>query len=147
MKTLLLALVLAAFTRSVAISCDCSAPPPVAEAYAASKVVFVGRCLSGKVVSQQVKGIGEMKHREFTFEVTRLWKGGIEKKQVIVQTGFDSAICGYHFQPGTSYILYCHENKGILSTGLCSRTCAADGQKGEAEARELDTAAAKTKPQ
>ena len=41
---------------------------------------------------------------------------------VVIQTPSDSAMCGFGFEVGKSYLIYADMQKGKLSTNLCSRT-------------------------
>jgi hypothetical protein len=119
----------------------------VQQAFAQADAVFEGRCISGKqLATEHDTESGDLDRCEFTFEVTRTWKGTAEKKQITVQTGSGRGDCGYRFAIGGSYILYCYDEKGVLHTDICARTCDIDsGWRTEAERKQLDDAKAKSK--
>jgi hypothetical protein len=54
-------------------------------------------------------------------QVDRSWKKA-RCGTVVVQTPSDSAMCGFGFEVGKSYLIYADMQKGKLSTNLCSRT-------------------------
>jgi hypothetical protein len=47
---------------------------------------------------------------------------GIDAQTVDVVTGQGGGDCGYDFKVNESYLIYAWEDKGVLSTGICSRT-------------------------
>ena len=118
-----------------ALSCSCSPPPPPAQELRDSDAVFAGRCVAGRLVSNE--------QVEFTFEVLRTWKGTGRAKRLTVTTHPDSGMCGYQFSVGTAYIVYCGRSGGVLGTGGCSRTQTYRGIWGEDEERALDAATRK----
>jgi hypothetical protein len=146
MKASILCLMLAAVMQTAALSCSCGPRPPVPEAFAEASTVFAGRCISGKFVTKHSKDFGDVEGCQFTFEVTRIWKGKAEKKEITVETGIGWSDCGYDFKIGASYIVYCHEADGVLYTGICTRTCITNFERSvETEMKELDDAKAKAK--
>ena len=62
-----------------------------------------------------------------TITVSRTWKG-TKGKTVKVRTAISGASCGYGFQKGKSYLVYCYKTPkaakeaGILKTNICTRT-------------------------
>jgi len=60
------------------------------------------------------------------FKVERVWKG-VSGTSVFVTTSPSETSCGYNFKVGNKYLVYAGKAKGqkYLSTGLCSRTSAA----------------------
>ena len=106
----------------------------------------IPRCISAKLLTERDKDFPDFERCQFTFEVTRTWKGTANKKQITVETGVGGGDCGYQFMIGASYILYCNGADGILRTGICTRTCSTDFERrAETEMKELDDAKAKTK--
>jgi hypothetical protein len=145
MKTTILCLLLALAVQTAAFPCSCMPRPSVAEAFAEANAVFAGRCISAKLLPARDEEF-PFERCQFIFEVTRVWKGTAEKKQVTVETGAGGGDCGYRFAIGASYILYCNEADGMLFTDICMRTCDIDhGWRAEAEMKQLDDAKAKTK--
>jgi len=54
--------------------------------------------------------------------VENLWKGNLSK-EVTVLTGSDSALCGYQFEVGQSYLIYASgADVNNLQTNICTRT-------------------------
>jgi len=98
-----------------AAACSCAPPPPPKQALEAATAVF-----SGKVV--EIKpGKQPFAPRQVSFEVDRSFKG-IDGRRVVVATAADSAMCGYAFQQGKNYLVYCCGDKKSLSTNICTRT-------------------------
>ncbi|MCE9552016.1 MAG: hypothetical protein K8T91_01375 [Planctomycetes bacterium] len=108
----LLAVGLAARTVS---ACSCIQPPPPQQAMEASSAVF-----TGKVVEIQ-QGQQQFAPKRVTFEVDRSYKG-LDGGRVEVTTAADGAMCGFGFQKGKSYLVYCYGDKESLNTNLCTRT-------------------------
>lgn len=92
-----------------AFACSCIAPPSPKQALKKSSAVF-----SGEVTAIEVEGFV----KKVTISVGRSWKGA-RKKTVTVTTSFSGASCGYGFQKGKKYLVYCYRG---LETGLCTRT-------------------------
>lgn len=109
---LTLALVLGFGLSDMAIACSCAPPPPPAQARDAADSVFSGTVLS---VTPGKNGL------DVEIQVDRSWKKA-RCGTVVVQTPSDSAMCGYGFEVGKSYLIYADMQKGKLSTNLCSRT-------------------------
>lgn len=109
---LALALVLGLGLSDMALACSCAPPPPPAEARDAADSVFSGTVLS---VTPGKNGL------DVEIQVDRSWKK-VRCGTVVVQTPSDSAMCGYGFEVGKSYLVYADMQKGKLSTNLCSRT-------------------------
>jgi hypothetical protein len=105
---------IALLVRSAA-ACSCAPPPPPKQALEAATAVF-----SGKVV--EIKpGDQPFAPRQVTFTVDRSFKG-IDGGRVVVTTAADGAMCGFAFQQGKSYLVYCYGDKKSLSTNICTRT-------------------------
>jgi hypothetical protein len=109
---LALALVLGLGLSDMALACSCAPPPPPAQARDAADSVFSGTVLS---VTPGKNGL------DVEIQVDRSWKQA-GCGTVVVQTPSDSAMCGYGFEVGKSYLIYADMQKGKLSTNLCSRT-------------------------
>ena len=113
MKPALLLLAVA-LMQSTVVACDCR-PPSVQTAFRNDTAIFIGRCVSGKVINQ-TRG----RYRQFEFGVLRSWKGPTAKT-LIVCTGMTGASCGAHFEVGRTFLVYADSSDGILSTTLCHR--------------------------
>lgn len=110
----LLALAFAGGIDSLAWACKCKQPPDTKTALAGSPAVFVGK----------VTRVDEAGEHEYavTFEVDQSWKG-VTAKEVVVRTAKQSATCGYNFEMGKSYLVYCTAStEKELRTGICTRT-------------------------
>jgi len=120
MRTLLPTLVFLAVAVAVspAWACSCIAPPAPKQAMAKSAAVFAAKV--GKVE----RGERQLK---VTLQISRTWKG-TKGTTVTVLTSLSGASCGYGFQKGKSYLVYCHQSQkggkptGPLRASLCSRT-------------------------
>jgi hypothetical protein len=105
-----------AFVLSLATvsACSCMAPGTPLEELNRSDAVF-----AGKVIDID-KGFMDYTYK-VTFEVQDSWKG-IEAQEITLQTGQDSAMCGYPFEVNKTYLVYADQLEGELTAGLCSRT-------------------------
>jgi len=66
--------------------------------------------------------------------VENLWKGNLSK-EVTVLTGSDSALCGYQFEVGQSYLIYASgADKNNLHTNICTRTAKFSEAKADVKA-------------
>lgn len=103
-------------------ACSCLAPDPnkslqeqVGEAYKNSSAVFSAKVLSVSETSQ-----GE--NKKVKLRLTKTWKGKLSKS-ITITTAMDSAMCGYNFEAGKTYLIYAYgKNSKSLSTNICSRT-------------------------
>jgi len=74
--------------------------------------VFAGEVLDTTV--DAARGVLNVRLR-----VDRAWKG-VRTTEVIVATGLDD--CGFSFDAGAQYLVYCSGNAAQLTTSLCHRT-------------------------
>jgi hypothetical protein len=103
-------------------ACSCLAPDPnksleqqVKEAYDNSTAVFSAKVISISENSAKFSKTVKLK-------LTKSWKGKLSKSFTIT-TAMDSAMCGYYFEAGKTYLIYANgKNAKSLSTNLCSRT-------------------------
>lgn len=102
-------------------ACRCRPPPPPKESLKQAGAVF-----AGKVVD--IKYDDGKSRMTVTIEVAATWKGDVGKT-VEVQTATSSAACGYNFQKGNSYLVYCLKSpdkkdgkQPPLRTNICTRT-------------------------
>jgi len=138
MRSLLLVLTaLLSLSAKPVQACSCLRPPEAPVALKEAGAVFVGKVTG---IEREKDGL------RVTMEVDRAWKG-ITAKSVIVKTASDSAMCGYNFEIGKSYLVYTHATKAAdgkqpeLATNICTRTChidqAADDLKAIGEGKKI----------
>jgi hypothetical protein len=105
-----------------ALACSCAEPPPPKESLAKATVVFSGKVVK---IEQDVPGDPnaprDIMPKRVTLEVKETWKG-TRKRRVVITTAGDTAQCGYPFQDGKIYLVYCFGKKEKLNTNLCTRT-------------------------
>jgi hypothetical protein len=107
-------LLIASSLISMTMSCSCIMPLPVQESFANTDVVFLGSVIGIKTVEFQTT---------VTFMVHKTYKGlGKKTDQVVVNTGSDSAMCGYYFELNKSYLVYASKYDKTINVSLCSRT-------------------------
>jgi hypothetical protein len=109
------------FTNTEIYACSCiqrgneTVAQQVGKAKNEARAVF-----SGKVL-EVIKNPGEY---EVTvkLKVEKSWKGNVPR-QITVSTATDSAMCGYNFEVGQSYLIYASgTNINNLQTNICTRT-------------------------
>ena len=113
----------------VAYACSCAPPPPPAEALAEADAVF-----HGTVVGMEVPEAGGLPMMKVTLAVHDVWKG-IDSPTVTLETSLpNGANCGFFFEMGERYIVYAYEieEKGALTTNICTRSRPYDAQEAEA---------------
>ena len=120
-KIFLIAASLLVLNTNSAIACSCLPTTPQ-QNYKNSKAVFTGKVIdivdhsdSTPVASGSLAGF------KIRFEVSNVWKGKIEKQQLVL-TSDSSASCGYSFEKGKEYLVYASNQGSQLETGLCSGT-------------------------
>ncbi len=127
-------------TAEKSFACSCViTPEPVKKqienAYSGADAVF-----SGEVV--EVKESATDQYSLIVrFKVAKSWKGELSR-EITIRTAKDSAMCGYNFEIGKTYLVYAFGKKDTLSTTNCSRT-AILGVK--SDAKYLDKLKRKTK--
>jgi hypothetical protein len=105
-------------SAGIANACSCAPPPPPKKALEQASAVF-----AGKVTAVERDGSENV----VTISVSRTWKG-TEGQTVQVRTLASGSLCGYGFQKGKSYLVYCNKapkkngKSGALTTHLCTRT-------------------------
>jgi len=118
------------FTNIDAYACSCfpSGGEPLKQqvnrAKKDSSAVFSGRVLEVVKKPENFQVIVK-------FQVQSSWKGNVSK-QITVTTGLDSAMCGYNFEVGESYLVYTSgANVKTLQTNLCTRTAKLSAAKAD----------------
>ncbi len=122
-KFLYISLALAAFLliapeRSFACSCIMLDEPlnkQIESAFTEANAVF-----SGEVVEVR-ESADDSYSVEVTFKTAKTWKGDA-LKTITISTGQNSAMCGFNFEVGKTYLVYAHGEAGKLSTTICTRT-------------------------
>jgi hypothetical protein len=109
-------------------ACTCSVPP-IARALAQAEAAFVGTVGSNGLDEESEKRI-------VTFTVQRVFKGSVPV-QVQVATPLSKGGCGFSFAPGSVYLVFTRNVRGMRLTHLCSGNAPAH-LKGPWP-RELDT--------
>jgi hypothetical protein len=109
---------------SVAEGCTCARGLTVCDEYARATAVFVGVVsdISRPRLSLDESNRGEaFLGKVVRFSVEQVYKG-LESSEVSVQTGNGGGDCGYQFEAGKRYLVYCGSANGKLGTNICSRT-------------------------
>jgi hypothetical protein len=107
------------FTSAPALACSCVFPP-VQAAREDAAALFEGRVLDVVDVARDAGTQSAM--REVKLAVVRSWKGLDKHEQITLRTSAQSALCGYAFAKGVSYLIYAQQDAGQLSVSACSRT-------------------------
>jgi len=122
-KTIYISLALTLFVfasaeRSFACSCVASLEPDkkqVQKAFTSSSAIFSGEVLEISESSADKNSL------LVKFKIAKLWKGEL-KREIIITTNKDSAMCGYGFEVGKKYLVYANGLKNELFVDNCSRT-------------------------
>ena len=143
MRPLLLLTFLLFFFAQIGNACSCAppikanTPRDIAKWYGNNAdVIFEGTAMnvelrlfkSNAKVEDLVPASGGTPHKEYRFNVSRVYKGKPAQEFTIL-TGFGGGDCGEVFDPDTSYVVYAHLSKdGQLSTGICSGNFELEGE-------------------
>lgn len=109
-------LLLSAAESSFACSCIRSLKPlkvQVKEAFNDSTAIF-----SGEVISITPKSESEVTVK---IKVGKVWKSKLAE-EITITTPINSAMCGYAFEAGKTYLVYAYGANDDLMTTNCSRT-------------------------
>lgn len=96
-----------------AYACSCIRPGPINESVAQATAVFAGRVIDIESIDNR--------RIEVDFDVETVWKGS-NISTISIYTAPNSAMCGYSFEEGRSYLVYAHQRQGTLQVSQCSRT-------------------------
>jgi len=106
-------------------ACSCVQGGTVCSEYAQASAVFVG--VATDISTATIKR-GDANHRDdfpgkvVRFSIEHAFKG-VQSPEVFVETGNGGGDCGYPFESGKSYLVYCYAGTSdTLRTGICSRT-------------------------
>lgn len=111
-------LVLAGIDPSPA--CSCAPPRAPLESLLGADWVFSGTVIEVEIITGDPPGLWDT--LAATFQVGRVFKGQAGS-EIVVHTAKDSAVCGYNFERGQSYLVYAGRGLGDKpSTSHCSRT-------------------------
>ena len=97
-------------------ACSCIAPSDPKTSLEESDAVFRG------TVTKVEDGEDINQNKSVVFDVKEIWKGENIVKLESVQTGGNSAACGYEFVEGSEYVVYASEFENEYNVSLCSRT-------------------------
>lgn len=92
-------------------SCSCL-QGTIEEEVENTPVIFIGRVIN---IQKRQDFIG------VTFRVGYVFKGP-RNRIIRVRTALNSAMCGYNFIRGRTYLVYANVNDRVVSVSLCSRT-------------------------
>jgi hypothetical protein len=133
-RRLTLALIALLAIASSVQACECVPPPPAKVALEKAAAVFVGK------VMKIERDKSSMLH--VTLEVQMTWKGTRDKLTTVL-TKSDEEACGFGFEVGKTYLVYCYqsdeEGRKFLRTNICTRTRLFDAE-GKKEIEELGRA-------
>lgn len=115
---------------STASACSCVPTDPnltvkqqVAAAMKNGGAIFSAKIIAVKTNDEQYQQV------TYTIEVVRVWKGKVPKTTTI-STGANSAMCGYSFSVGETYLIYGGgDAKNGFSTTHCTRTAQLQGNQ------------------
>jgi hypothetical protein len=102
------------FACSCIVSNEQSTRKKIKTAYNQASAVFFGE------VTEVNRQEGSVIVR---FRVNSLWKGAAAS-EIIVRTAENSAMCGFNFKIGETYMVYANGADDALQTNLCTRTAA-----------------------
>jgi hypothetical protein len=103
------------FGAKETFACSCVPTNPTSnEDFQKADAVFTGQVLDVK--RKENSGMVEVK-----IAVQKYWKGNVSK-QTKIMTAKDSAMCGFNFEVGKSYLVYANKSNGKLLTTNCTRT-------------------------
>lgn len=120
-KIFLIAASLLVLNTTAANACSC-VPTTPQQSLKNSREVFAGKVID--IVDQSgtnPEASGSLGGFKVIFEVSKVWKGKVDKQQVVLTSG-SSASCGYNFEKGKEYLVYANGQGTQLQTGLCSGT-------------------------
>jgi hypothetical protein len=109
---------LASAEKSFACSCPRSLEPEkkqVQQAYTDSTAIFSGE------VFEISESSADKNSLLVKFKVAKLWKSELNR-EVTITTAKESAMCGYRFEIGKTYLVYANGLKDSLMVSNCSRT-------------------------
>lgn len=102
-------------------ACSCAGIPSPRIALANSDLVFTGRVVQREDPDGTAKAISSGRTVWYTFKDVRVLKGA-SSDPMRVRSRASEASCGYGFEVGHSYLVYCRVDSSGPSTGLCTRT-------------------------
>ena len=101
-------------------ACSCLPSDPEVD-FAQADVVFSGVMRRSRLLPLPDSGLIRARSSEYEFSVDHVWKGP-NVGRLKVQTGPGGGMCGFEFRPHERYLVYAWSRRGVLSTGLCTRT-------------------------
>jgi hypothetical protein len=117
-------------TKGEVSACSCLAPgeetvmQQVSRAKNDALVVFTGKVL--EIVKKPGSSSVVVK-----FRAEKSWKGNVSRR-INISTGENSALCGFNFEVGKSYLIYAQgTNATDLQTNICTRTAGLTNAKAD----------------
>lgn len=129
MKNILIPLMLVTCSHVVSIACSCAGIPSIEQGLSSAAVVFVGVVKSTASPTPDISTTTLEGKRfwfdihddvRYTFDIQETIKGTLSQT-VEIATKKDGAMCGVHFEIGTSYLVYAYQRKTGLRTNSCWR--------------------------
>lgn len=123
------------FTTTKGIACSCigdksSFKEKIEKEFNSSIAIFYGKVIKKKTYKTNQDYLSSADIIFYTFEVTKVYKGNITKKRIVIKSNRGSDACGYSFKINQKYLVYTNfygidqDNvaKDDLFTSICHRT-------------------------
>lgn len=104
----------------------------IASEFKSSVVIFYGKVIQKKIYKAQETDdyISNSDIIFYTFEISKVYKGEITQKRIIIKSNNDGRSCGYPFEVNKKYLVYsnyygvnqANVSKNDLFTSICHRT-------------------------
>ncbi len=118
-KIVLIAASLLVLTSNAASACVCLTTTPKKN-FRNSRAVFEGKVIDIMAKTDRSRDTSDsLVAFKVTFEVSKVWKGKVDKQQVVLTSGSFPG-CEYSFEKGKEYLVYASAEELTIQTGLCN---------------------------
>lgn len=131
-KNLLLILLISSINT---FACSCikrseSLKSNINREFKSSIAIFKGKVINKKIYRVNEKFLSSGDIIAYTFLISKIYKGEIFKKEIVIKSNRGSESCGYIFKLNKNYLVYSNfygidtenTNKNDLFTSICHRT-------------------------
>lgn len=133
MKKLIFLLLIAVTFESVACTCiqrDESLKKKINREFKSAVGIFYGKVIRIKDYKSNNTYVSSSDVIAYTFEVTKIYKGAITKREITIKSNRGSEGCGFNFKLNNNYLVYTsyygiddeNVSKNDLFTSICHRT-------------------------
>lgn len=103
-------------------ACSCIEIPSISTEYDENTIIFIGKPIYAKLVTEKNEDGKNSIHTKWTLEVNQLFKGKLVGNIAEIITGIGGGDCAIEFKLGWFFLVYAKYHKNAYHSYRCGRT-------------------------